>query len=279
MKSGDIAGGLRLCRASGWNQLEEDWRLIVESPGSGAWLAERDGGVIGTAALMRYDTLAWIAMMLVDPAERRSGLGSRLLAEALAAADGAPSVGLDATPAGEPLYRRFDFVGDCSLVRAKATIDASRFGNTSGTARPMTPTDLPAVISMDREAFGADRGRLLAWLLSRAPECAWVAPGRGYCFGRPGHLYWQLGPVIAADGATARDLTTRCLCRLNGRKVAMDSRAGLPARPPAEGADWLNWLKSSGFVEERPFLRMFLRGQVHPGIPSRQFAICGPEFA
>ena len=28
----DIAGGLRLCHASGWNQLEEDWRLFMDSP-------------------------------------------------------------------------------------------------------------------------------------------------------------------------------------------------------------------------------------------------------
>ena len=34
----DIPGGLRLCRAGGWNQLEEDWRLFIDSPGSGGLL-------------------------------------------------------------------------------------------------------------------------------------------------------------------------------------------------------------------------------------------------
>src|ERR1035441_8009995 len=86
----------------------------------------RAGNVLGTAAYLRYDALGWIAMMLVDPAERRAGLGAQLLTEALAAVAGAPCVGLDATPAGEPLYRRFGFVGDYSLVRTKATVDGAR---------------------------------------------------------------------------------------------------------------------------------------------------------
>ena len=136
MTTEDIAGGLRLCRASGWNQLEEDWRLFVESSGSGGLLIERAGKILGTAAYMRYDALAWVAMMLVDPAERGAGLGAQLLAGALAALGDAPCVGLDATPLGEPLYRRFGFVGDYSLARTKATIDGSRFPGWRGCGAP-----------------------------------------------------------------------------------------------------------------------------------------------
>jgi GNAT superfamily N-acetyltransferase len=270
MSSADLAGGLRLCRASAWNQLEEDWRMLIEPPG-GAWLVERDARVIATAALMRYDTLAWVAMMLVDPAERRAGLGSKLLSLALAAASGTPCVGLDATPAGEPLYRRFGFNGDSALVRMKATVKAAAFGHASGGARPMEAADLPAVCRTDRDIFGADRSRLLYSLFTRAPECAWILPDRGYSFGRPGHLYGQLGPVVATDQAAARDLLTHCLSRLDSRPLAID----VPRLHP----DWSAWLQSAGFMEERPFLRMFLRGHIHPGNPLRQYAICGPEFA
>ena len=275
MAADDIAGGLRLCRASGWNQLEDDWHVFVDSPGSGGLLIERDGNVLGTAAYVRYDALAWIAMMLVDPAERGAGLGGQLLASALAALDGARCVGLDATPAGETLYRRYGFVGDYSLARTKATIDSSRFPEPVGPARPMLAGDLEAVCGWDREVFGADRGSLLEALFDRAPKCAWIVRDEaglaGYTFGRPGYLYHQLGPVVAADTATARDMVTGCLSQLGGRTFAMDV--------PLLDAGWLGFLKSMGFAEERRFLRMFLRGQVHPGIPERQYAICGPEFA
>jgi GNAT superfamily N-acetyltransferase len=271
----DIPGGLRLCRAGGWNQLEEDWRLFIDSPGSGGLLIARAGNVLGTAAYMRYDALAWIAMMLVDPAERRAGLGAQLLTEALAALANASCVGLDATPAGEPLYRRFGFVGDYSLVRTKATVDGARFPLPAGPARRMLQSDLAAVCRRDREVFGADRGRLLAAWFLRAPECAWMvddaAGVKGYTFGRPGYRYHQLGPVVAADAATAQDMVIRCLSPLGGRVFAIDV--------PLLDGEWLDFLKSAGFVEERRFVRMFLRGHVHPGIPARQYAICGPEFA
>ena len=271
----DIAGGLRLGRASGWNQLAADWRLFLDSPGSGGWLIERAGKTLGTAACMRYDALAWVAMMLVDPAERRAGLGAQLLSAALASLAGAPCAGLDATPAGEPLYRRFGFVGDYSLVRSRATIDPARLPDRLLDARPMHAGDLAAVCRWDREVFGADRGRLLAALFQRAPECAWIAIDaggvQGYCFGRPGCLYHQLGPVVARDPATARDLAVSCIARLGGRELAIDA--------PLLDGEWLDFLKSAGFVEERRFVRMFLRGHVHPGTPARQYAICGPEFA
>jgi GNAT superfamily N-acetyltransferase len=275
MTAEDIAGGLRLCRASGWNQLEEDWRLFVNSSGSGGLLIERAGQILGTAAYMRYDALAWVAMMLVDPAERGAGLGAQLLAGALDALGDAPCVGLDATPLGEPLYRRFGFVGDYGLARTKATIDGSRFPDAGGTARRMLASDLDPVCRRDREVFGADRGPLLSSLFERAPECAWIVPDaagvRGYSFGRPGHLYHQLGPVVAADAGTARELVTSSLSPLGGRVFAIDA--------PLFDGEWLDFLKSVGFVEERRFLRMFVRGHVHPGIAARQYAICGPEFA
>jgi ribosomal-protein-alanine N-acetyltransferase len=214
-------------------------------------------------------------MMLVDPAERGAGLGGQLLASALDALADAPCVGLDASPAGESLYRRFGFVGDYSLARIKATIDGSRFPKPAGPARRMLKSDLEAVSSRDREVFGADRGRLLAALFDRAPECAWVIEGVAgviaYTFGRPGSLYYQLGPVVADDDDAARHIVVRCLSQLDGRTFAMDV--------PLLDAAWLDFLKSIGFVEERHFLRMFLRGHVHPGIPARQYAICGPEFA
>src|SRR5664279_1383208 len=148
MTTEDIASGLRLCRASGWNQLEEDWRLFVESPGSGALLLT-DSDVVGTAAYLRYDTLAWIAMMLVDPAHRGAGLGAQLLTGALAALADADCVGLDATPAGGPLYRKFGFVGDYSLARTKAIVDGARFPESTGPARRMRESDLAAVCRRD----------------------------------------------------------------------------------------------------------------------------------
>jgi hypothetical protein len=236
---------------------------------------EKNEQVVGTCAYIHYGSLAWIAMMLVDPEERGSGLGSQLMEEVLGELRGVECVGLDATPLGEPLYRRSGFAHDCHFVRTKATIEAARFGPTSSRARRMQRSDLPQVLERDREVFGANRGQVLASFFERAPDCAWVVTQgntlRGYCFGRPGRLYHLLGPVVAEDSGTVHDLVTACFAEQNGKTFAIDA--------PRLNPEWTEWLASVGFAEERPFVRMFRRGDRPPGIPSRQYAIGGPEFA
>src|SRR5690242_19910627 len=141
MTVGDIAAGMDLCRAAGWNQLEDDWRVFLESPGSGAFVAEKGDRVVGSAAFLRYDALAWIAMMLVDPAERGAGIGAGLMERALEALEDAECVGLDATPLGEPLYRRYGLKNDYSLVRTKATVNGATLGRYTARGESMRGSD------------------------------------------------------------------------------------------------------------------------------------------
>ena len=273
MTAADIPAGMRLCRAAGWNQLEDDWQIFLHS--GGGFLAERDDRTVGSVAFVQYGDFAWIAMMLVDPEERRSGVGTQLMEAVLSALSDVRCVGLDASLMGEPLYRRFGLVSAYNLVRMKMTIDTAKFSTPSGPARPMTRQDLVGVLSRDREIFGADRSHLLASFLERAPECAWIvnADGelRGYTLGRPGRLYYQLGPVVADDPEIARSLVAHSLSHLDGKRFALDA-------PRLDGA-WIAWLKSVGFAEDRPFIRMFRQGDTPRGLPDRQYAIAGPEFA
>lgn len=255
MSYADIPEGLRLCRASNWNQLDDDWRFFLDH--GGASLAEQDGAVVGSVAWLPFgDDFAWLSMMLVDPAARRSGIGSRLMESALAALSGR-HVRLDATPAGEPMYRKFGFVDEYRLMRATAS-----GGRLSNAVRPMTNDDLPAILERDRDVFGADRSSLLSELHRRAPDLAWM--GRdAYCFGRPGHLFPQIGPVVACNPEGAREVVEHCLARHPGTTFALD----LPDRSDGLGYETL-----------RPFLRMGLREARTHGDPGQVFAITGPEF-
>jgi predicted N-acetyltransferase YhbS len=275
MNATDIPAGLRLCRLSRWNQLEEDWRAFLASPEGGGRIAEQDGKAAGTVAYLRYgDCFSWLSMMLVDPEARRSGLGTRLMEAALDALAAESCVMLDATPLGEPLYRRFGFGGEYELVRAKIGVPTAGVAPDAENASPMLPDDLDAVFARDREVFGADRRALLASFYRRAPDLAWVARRdgelAGYCFGRPGYLYRQIGPVVAESEDAARDLVGRCLASHPGDTVAVDA--------PRSAAGWLGWLSSAGFTIERPFLRMRRGGRQCPGLTASQFAIAGPEF-
>jgi hypothetical protein len=42
--------------------------------------------------------------------------------------------------------------------------------------------------------------------------------------------------------------------------------------------EWGQWLESTGFRAQRPFIRMFYGENSYPGLPEQQFAILGPEF-
>jgi GNAT superfamily N-acetyltransferase len=271
----DIPAGVRLCRAAGWNQLEADWRVFLSLAGGGAFLVERGERVLGTVAFLRYGSFGWIAMMLVDPEERRAGIGTQLMEAVMSELGDARCVGLDATPLGEPLYRRFGLTAGYDLVRTKAKIEATRFGTASRRARRMTGDDLADVLACDREVFGADRGQLLSSLFDRAPECAWIvregSSVSGYTFGRSGRLYSQLGPIVAGDRDIARGLVAQCLAEFDSELFAIDA--------PRLDPEWLAWLRSAGFEEERPFVRMFRAGDTQPGLLGRQYAITGPEFA
>jgi GNAT superfamily N-acetyltransferase len=274
----DIGGGLRLCRAAGWNQLEDDWRALLAPP-SVFRLALRDDRAIGAAGAVAYGgKLAWVCMVLVDPAERGHGLGTAVVEQVLERLAGFTTVGLDATPSGRPVYARLGFADAYGLARFERSPSARRRtpaekAGTSHSVRPLVEGDLPAVLAWDRDVFGADRARVLRRHLAAAPECALVVeePGElvGYCLGRPGHRAGQIGPLVARDRTVARALVSRVLASRPGKRFYLDA----PHEP-----EWRSDLQELGFVEQRPFTRMYRGNAVAPGLREPLYAIVGPEF-
>jgi hypothetical protein len=93
--------------------------------------------------------------------------------------------------------------------------------------RDATAADLPAVLALDAEVFGADRTHLIARLPSFADHFVVAAPRAGS--GRPPGAgltgfaaVWPnegtavIGPVVAEDEATARALITELASRADG---------------------------------------------------------------
>jgi GNAT superfamily N-acetyltransferase len=292
MTGTDLEDGLRLSRASGWNQTVEDWRLLL-SLGPGLFrVAVLDGRVVATGGAVRYgDALAWICMILVDPDERGQGLGTRIFDEVLAGCEAEVRVGrllcvgLDAISAGRGIYVQRGFVEAGSLVRMRAEpAAAERKGSglelcpvRESTIQDLTPAvralaaeHLEEVLARDREVFGADRSRVLRWAFGSAPDLAWAAPGGAYCFGRHGDHSDHVGPVVAEDRESAHALVRACLASPRRRPLILDAR-GEPA--------WLTELGSLGFREERPFTRMYQGSARPPARPRLEPVVLGPELA
>jgi ribosomal protein S18 acetylase RimI-like enzyme len=278
MTEADLAEGLRLSRASGWNQTIADWRALL-CLGRGLFrVAVQDGRVVASGGAVRYgDALAWICMILVDPDQRGHGLGTQVFDEVLVRCEAEVRrgrlhcVGLDATPAGRGIYVQRGFVDGGQISRMRA-------GGPGVVVRPpgisdLTPPDLGAVLTFDREVFGADRRAVLEWALAGAPGLAWVAREgsrvRGYCFGRHGDHSDHVGPVVAESLAIARDVVVACLSTPRDRPLVLDARVE---------SQWLATLGGLGFREQRRFTRMYL-GDARPrGEPEREVAVLGPEF-
>ena len=110
LTTADIPEGLRLCRQSGWNQTETDWRVLLVPP-SVFRGASIDARLVGTAGAVVYGhDLAWVCMVLVDVAERGRGLATSLVDQVLERLPRGTPVGLDATPKGQPVYEKMGYL-------------------------------------------------------------------------------------------------------------------------------------------------------------------------
>jgi GNAT superfamily N-acetyltransferase len=275
MAPSDVAAAFRLSRASGWNQTEADWRVLLEENRGRFVVAVRDSVVVGSGGASCYaDRLAWVCMILVDAAERGHGIGSAIVFAVLDRVADMETIGLDATPAGLPVYERLGFAPAWGLVRVGGVADVAPSARGAGEARPVEARDLEAILRLDREAFGADRSRVILWARARAPALAWCAmdEGRieGYCFGREGDRAVHIGPLVARSTATARALVASAAGSVPGHNLMVDVSTSAP--------DWPAALRDMGLREQRPFTRMYRAGAAPPGRPDLVFAAFGPEL-
>ena len=261
MAAEDIEVGLRFCRASGWNQLEADWRCFLRANPAGCRVAVEEGEVAGTVTTLGFeDRFSWISMLLVPPERRGRGIGTALLMEALRVLEDMRCVRLDATPAGKAVYDRYGFRDEYPLVRMRA--ETVTTGAAEGVRR-MEEGDLPAVERLDRDVFGAERRVVLDHLRT---QYAFVAEAdgeiAGFALGRNGFRTPQVGPVVARDERMAKALigAFRASCVID-----------VPERNAA-------WLEGMGFRRERTFMRMYRGDAPEGGRLEWQFAIAGPEF-
>jgi GNAT superfamily N-acetyltransferase len=282
MTSADIPAGMRLKEIAGWNQSAADWHRFLESSPHGCFVAEIHRQVCGTVTTMPFqDRFAWIGMVLVHPDYRGRGLGTRLLERAIEHLDELklPTLKLDATPQGQPLYEKLGFQPEYEIGRWTRRQAPSIHPKPSaivrhdGVERP-SPELLGRICTADREMFGADRTVLLESLHRDAPDFtqAVVDAGlvTGYSFGRRGSFADHLGPWMAIDEGIARQLLRAFLSNSSRDVQIVDC---VTAHPAAS-----DLLRSAGFTYTRPLVRMYRGSNAHPGRPERLCAIVGPEF-
>lgn len=278
MLAGDLPRALALSTAAGWNQQLADWQFAQGLNPGRSFVAEAGTALVGTAVTIDYGGRhGWIAMVLVHPDWRRHGVGTALFAQAVAALAALPATGLDATPMGRPIYERFGFQAVGELVRlvTDAVVPPSSEVTAPGRIRAAGSRAVPdAVAALDAAASGLCRPRLLAALAARAPDLALVHEDTagavdGFVLARPGRVWTQLGPLVAADTAVASALLRRALGAMAGRPAVIDV--------PAAQTEMLDWLATAGFREQRRNMRMWL-GPAPATVAAASRAVAGPDL-
>ncbi len=233
-----LKDALALSRQAQWPHRLEDWALalalsqglvaVANEPAiDGPDAAGQDGArVVGTVLMTPYgDDAATINMVIVDESMRGQGLGRRLMDEAMALAGSRP-LRLVATREGLPLYETLGF--------RETGIVLQHQGNAGPAPQPVTEDVAPAdaadllnVISLDRQAFGADRSGLLArfaelgavTLLRRNGAVVGFAALRAFGRGK------VIGPVVAPDLDAAKALIGSIIAAHPGDFLRVDTTA------------------------------------------------------
>lgn len=270
MTVADLPRGLALSRQAGWNQTESDWRRFLDLEPDGCFVAELDGTPVGTTTTCTFGPVAWVAMVLVDVDARRQGVGSALLRHALDFLDGqgAKTVRLDATAAGQRVYEKLGFVPEYPLARYEGVASHTR---TQCEAAPVTASLMSELTAFDQQMTGTPRAKLLTRLFRESPETVRVLCRadeiKGYVAMRPGANAVQIGPCVATAEAGA-SLLGEALDRCAGRPVFVDV--------PYESTGAVTLVESVGLTVQRRFTRMYRGDSVSDNVSSL-WASSGPE--
>ena len=206
------------------------------------------GQIVGVGNAIVNETVAWLGNIIVPPAERGRGIGSRLTARLieLAKERGCGTLVLIATTMGEPVYRKLGFVATGLYRFYRGGSDAP--APDPRHIRRMRAEDHAAVLALDRVVSGEGR----APLLSRFLATGWVheqeAGGRvdGYYLPDLGS-----GLVIAANDDAGMSLLRLRLRHAPSLVVV-----------PDENEVARKWLVSNGYSETLAAPRMCLGPEV-----------------
>ena len=287
MTHDDVPAALQLCRVAGWNQLESDWMRLIKYEPRGCFAAVIGHRLVGTVTSTSYgNDLAWIGMMLVDEAYRRRGIASDLMNTCVdyLVQRKVRCIKLDATPLGEPVYKKLGFQIEWSFHRWSIDKKMLEIDHIEPDNEPASVVDHSSIMQrhqdkrhqdkrhqdngphadLDRGAFGVDRS---IWLRKLSSDSYTVSEEHGFGMLRRGYLANYLGPVVAKDPSAARRIVDDLLRRAD-KGVFWDI--------PHPNHDAVQLAKSLQFQPVRDLTRMWMGDASIPCQLKYQYALSDP---
>ncbi|MFD3934127.1 GNAT family N-acetyltransferase [Streptomyces sp. NPDC058611] len=251
----------------GWPREDHKWGLLLAA-GNGYGMDAPDGQGLAAACVVTgyglangQPELAAVGMVLVADRYARQGLGRRLMRHVCDDVLKGVPLTLHATPFGRPLYEElgFDTTGRAEMLRGNFRHEDAPGPSGAPAVRPAHAEDLPRILRLDAEVFGADRTHMVIRLPAFADRLlvAEDADGTltGYAATWPNMETHVIGPLIARDTGTAKALVT-----------ALATGTDRPLRTDVDvrHEEFLGWLKGRG-LESVAFNAVMTRDI--PGLP------------
>ncbi len=223
----------------------------------GWFLALREGLPVGMVGTTNYGTFAYVGLMAVHPDAQRRGIGLALMQHLLSWIDKqkVPLVLLDASEAGEPLYKKLGFISyDRTYVFQRTVMPTGCKANAD--LRPLSTGELDEVLKWDAEVIGGDRRKVLLALLAHFPGRAFMMLDEhghvtGYIFAQRS----RIGPWLAQNPRDAE--------RLFQTALSLPYESTVSVVVPQVNAPAIELLKRYGFERARTNRRM-ARGSTAP---------------
>lgn len=200
LTTADIPACLDLGERVGWPRAGSRWDWFFEL---GPVWGKREGAASLSAMVSfpQHEGAQFVAMMVVDPAFQKRGLGVGLLTHALEATPRVPTM-LYATDEGRPLYEKVGFREVDTVARY---LGVPRDVPAASGARAATASDVAWIVDADARAFGFRRAKLLRTLIAASSRIV-VDDRGGYVIRWPFAAIDVLSPVVAESPEAASSL-------------------------------------------------------------------------
>ncbi len=271
MTADDLDFVLGASHREGWASSRHRLEIHLEHDPGGAFIAEESGARVGMVTSTRYGASGFVGSLIVTPRHRSRGIGRLLMERALdhLHTAGVTTVRLDADPPGVPLYRSLGFVDEWESCRFRIGAATPRRAEP---VRPARFDEIDAVISLDQEAFGVARPRLIRLLVAAAEHVLVVDRGGslvGFLIAERTSAGYRVGPAVAPDREAAESLLAECLRRVDGQPVTIGT--------PAPARELCAVLEAFGFAATPSSLRMVRGPGGSQGRTDRVLAIAGGD--
>ncbi len=272
MRDADVAFAAKLTDQESWGVSGTDLRRLMKLNPQGCFIAQDGTERLGLTTTTVYGKrLAWIGNVIVDKKNRGRNIGHTLVEHAVSYLQNARirHIALYCYREHVKFYEDIGFTRDQPFIRMKRT--PRRKKQASFHNESMQSPALPKILSADKEAFGADRSRLIRTIL--AEKIAWILGSAkpestgSYIMVKDYGNWCEIGPWIWIDSAldSPGEMMNRALVKI--------SRVPVEASCMLSNLRAVRVFRATGFQTVRNGHRMFFRHKASLGDDNAQFAL------